>query len=336
MLPILAPSCIVRVPPPIILPSFISTWKTNNSGGSDPDQVRLPLEVSGTYDFVVDWGDGTTDAITVWNQAETTHTYAVPGTYTVTIRGICHGWCFNASGDYLKILEISAWGPGSFRLGNSGSYFYACSALTITATDVLDLTGTTTMALAFAACPAITTIPSINSWDFSAVETVDSMLSSCYSLDQALSLNLSSCTTTSGMLSDAKVFNSTVTLSNTNNLHDTSIMFSGALLFNQPITFYFGSVTTTEGMFQFAPAFDQNLSGLNVTSLLDATDMFFNSTLSTANYNALLIGWNAQVLKSGVIFDGGNSRYSAGGAAEAARTNMITSDMWVITDGGSI
>ena len=68
-------------------------------------------------------------------------------------------------------------------------------------------------------------------------------------------------------------------------------------------------------------------------ALKDATDMFDGVTLSTANYESLLIGWNAQTLQSGVRFDGGNSNYCSAEAA-AARANMIASDGWVITDGG--
>lgn len=49
--------------------------------------------------------------------------------------------------------------------------------------------------------------------------------------------------------------------------------------------------------------------------------MFTGVTLSTANYDALLIGWNSlPSLKNGVIFD--------------ARQNLINAHGWTITDGG--
>jgi hypothetical protein len=59
--------------------------------------------------------------------------------------------------------------------------------------------------------------------------------------------------------------------------------------------------------------------------------MFKNIALSTANYDALLIGWAAQSLQPEVTFDGGNSTYCA---AEDARTSMINYNNWTITDGG--
>ena len=41
-------------------------------------------------------------------------------------------------------------------------------------------------------------------------------------------------------------------------------------------------------------------------------------SLSVSNYDALLIGWAAQSLQSGVSVEFGSSKYTGGGAAEAA------------------
>jgi len=86
-------------------------------------------------------------------------------------------------------------------------------------------------------------------------------------------------------------------------------------------------------MFSLATAFDQDLSGWDVTALNDAEGMFAFKRLSPDNYDALLIGWDAQALKSGVTFGGGDSTYCAA-EAEAARAHMISADGWTITDGG--
>ena len=86
--------------------SFISVWNTNLAGVSRSNQVRLPLQSIGTYDFFVDWGDSTNDTITIWDQAERTHTYDSTGIYTITINGTIDGWRFAMGGDCLKILEI--------------------------------------------------------------------------------------------------------------------------------------------------------------------------------------------------------------------------------------
>ena len=69
---------IVGAPPAPDL--FISVWQTDNPGCSDDDEIDLPLVENGTYDFVVRWGDGTSDEITSWNSPARRHTYRRRGT----------------------------------------------------------------------------------------------------------------------------------------------------------------------------------------------------------------------------------------------------------------
>ena len=57
-------------------------------------------------------------------------------------------------------------------------------------------------------------------------------------------------------------------------------------------------------------------------------------TLSEANYQALLVGWSAQTLQSGVVFSGGNSSYSGDTAIAAKGVLTNAPNNWVITDGG--
>jgi hypothetical protein len=90
-------------------------------------------------------------------------------------------------------------------------------------------------------------------------------------------------------------------------------------------------VTDMSNMFHGDSAFNQDISAWNVGSLSNADHMFNGAKLSTANYDALLKSWDAQLLHNGVVFDGGNSTYCAG---EASRADMISHYGWTITDGG--
>ena len=86
--------------------------------------------------------------------------------------------------------------------------------------------------------------------------------------------------------------------------------------------------------FRLCGVFDQNISGWDVTSLTNATTMFNSAGLSTANYDALLVGWEAQLVNNAVTFDGGNATYTDPSAASTARAALIADHSWSITDGG--
>ena len=60
--------------------------------------------------------------------------------------------------------------------------------------------------------------------------------------------------------------------------------------------------------------------------------MFQGATLSSENYDALLAGWAAQSLQTGVNFHGGNSQYCANEGSN--RAVLIDTYGWSITDGG--
>ena len=63
--------------------SFTSKWDTTQAGSAndsvDLENGNYPLSSAGSYNFKVYWGDGTSDIITTYNQAETLHQYASTG-----------------------------------------------------------------------------------------------------------------------------------------------------------------------------------------------------------------------------------------------------------------
>lgn len=299
------------------------------------ETFSLPLEASGTYDFNVDWGDDSSDDITVWNQAEITHTYVSAGTYEIKITGTIIGWRFNSGGDCAKVYEIKSWGP--LRLGNNNGYFYGCSNLTVSATDILNLTGTTILQSMFDGCSSLTIVPSMNSWDVSSVTDMEFVFYWASSFNQDISnWDVSSVTDMLSMFEAASAFNQDISSWNVSSVTDMSYIFSEAVAFNQNIgSWNVSSVTTMETMFWGATAFDQDIGSWNITSVTNMGWMFGSVTLSTANYDALLIGWEAQAVQNNVTFHGGNSKYSVGAAA-TARAALIADHGWSITDGGQV
>lgn len=295
--------------------TFVSTWNTANTsaGSSTATQVKLPLESAGTYDFQVDWGDGTSSIIKTWNQAEVTHTYAASGVYIIQIKGIIVGFAFKSSGDRRKIIDVSNWGV--LRLGNSTGYFNGCTSLTISAQDVLDLTGTIDLSNVFSACSLLVDVPNIGLWDTQNVTTLTSaFLSSPLFNGDISTWNTRSVQIINSILNNCTSFNRDIGLWNT-----ISLLNAGGALIN-------------------ATSFNRNLGAWNISSLQGAASMLSGVTLSKANYNGLLAGWGAQSTNNNVVFSGGNSHYDAvtgGFNGTAGRLILTGTRGWTITDGGT-
>ena len=81
---------------------------------------------------------------------------------------------------------------------------------------------------------------------------------------------------------------------------------------------------------------DQDLGSWDITSVTNMTDMFQSVTISTSNYDAILVGWEAQAVQNNVVFSGGNSTYTSAGAGGTARAALIADHSWTITDGGGV
>ena len=281
-------------------PDFVSTWDTTQAGSAS-DTIVLPMTAGPT----VDWGDGNIDTTN-------THTYAAGGTYTVTISGTINTFRFANSGDRRKITDVSNW--GTFDIANT-STFYGCSNLNISATDA-PIISTTSLAYTFSKCSIFN--GDISNWDVSSVEIFGSSgnnsgcFETCYLFDQPLSTwDMTNATNTRRMFAYCYNFNQDLSTWDTSNITDMLVMFFRNYLFDQDISSWVVGQVTAFGNFM--------------------SDV----TLSTANYDALLIAWDAQgaMSYSGTVNFGG-SKYTSGGAAEAARTSLIAK--WGgITDGGA-
>jgi surface protein len=149
----------------------INTANTS-AGSSTSTQFKLPLTTSTGLNAVVDWGDSTTDTITVYNAAEVTHTYGSSGTYTISITGTLPGFRFVNAGDKLKIINISSWGVLDIT---TSSAFRGCTNLTCSATDAPTITSTS-MLSTFQSCTNFN--GDIGNWDMSAVTNCSLMFSS--------------------------------------------------------------------------------------------------------------------------------------------------------------
>jgi surface protein len=146
--------------------------------------------------------------------------------------------------------------------------------------------------------------------------------------------NLSNVNSTKEMFYGATSFNSSIENWNVSNITDMSFMFAYAYTFNRDISSWeVGSVEDMNSMFKEAKAFNQNLGSWNIKSVKNMEDMFYGITLSTENYDSILIGWSEQNPMHYVNFNAGDSIYSCN--AKDARDRLISILGWNISDGGT-
>lgn len=178
----------------------------------------------------------------------------------------------------------------------------------------------------------------IDSWDVAGTTNFFAMFREDYAFNRYIgSWDMSSATSIYQMFTLCIAFNKDISSWNVSNVSNMRDVFYGCTVFNQPIgSWNTSNVTNMTQMLYNADAFDQDISSWDINQVTAFNSFMQNATgLSTANYDALLIAWDAQGAMS---FSGtvnfGASKYTAGGAAEAARTSLI-SKWGGITDGGA-
>ena len=212
----------------------------------------------------------------------------------------------------------------------------------------------------------------LGSWDVSSVTNMQSMFYLASSFNQDIgSWDVSSVTTMALMLNGTSYFNQNIGSWDVSSVTNMTEMFRNATSFNQDISSWdVSSVTIMRSMFRGATSFNQNIGGWDVSGVNDMRDMFENTdgmssanlgavkdwtitaltlgndfqanctnSMSTSDYDALLIAWEGQAPNNNVTIHFNAATYTAGGAAEAARTSLTTATPtgygWTITDGGT-
>ena len=266
-----------------IFNAFVSTWKTDNPGTSNADQITIPTTGTG-YLYNVNWGDGMTDSDVT---GDITHTYATPGTYTVSITGVFpriyfDAASFNSDKDSQKLLSVEQWGDIAW---SSMAYAFAgCENMVVNAIDQPNLSGVTDMSGMFYEAYLfnsdisgwdVSTITNmyrtfreaeafnqpLDAWDVSNVTNMSEMFYFTDMFNQDLnSWVVDNVTTMQSMFSAADAFNGNISAWHVNNVSTMQSMFNSATVFNQYIGDWEINATNISGMFNRASAFNQDIS----------------------------------------------------------------------------
>ena len=316
--------------------NFESTWLTTSS----TETITLPLTDDASFEtIVVDWGDGSSDTITAYNDSEVAHEYSDgAGTKTIKIAGNLYGFQFNNAGDKAKIQSITNW--GNFNLSVIKA-FKGCANLNVTAGDVPTIS-TTTLFQTFYGCTDFN--GDISGWDVSSIanfqgmflncvvfnQSIDNwtiktsgsaditmfrMFSGCLVFDQDLnSWDISEVNNTAEMFYRADKFgeyNGAISNWKTGNVTNMNNMFRDSLLFNNAIPtvddkWDVSNVENMSLMFSGCYDFNQDISSWDVSSVENMSYMFQHCY----DFNQGLAGWDvskvvtmSRMFKNALAFD---------------------------------
>jgi len=341
--------------------SLILRVKTDNVGASNDDQFTLQVvEGAVAFNYDVEYDGQTLTGLT--DDVTLTFPSGI-GTYDIIISGIFPKLFLQQSPDKSKLIECKQWGNTGFIEPSAIQSAFAYNNLltTVSATDVpvgsfLYLSGM------FSFCSSLVSIPNLNNWDVSNVTTMASMFREAPNFNGNMSSwNTSNVTDMSYMLSNVPLFNGDISSWNVSSVSNFKQFLYNKPIWNNDLSGWdVSGATNMERMFQSCPSFNSNISNWNVSGVTNMYIMFAFCTsfdqdlsswqisqvtnlqefmtdckLSTANYDALLIGWDAQgaMSYSGTV-DFGSSQYTLGGTAEVARTSLIAKWGGIIDGGG--
>ena len=323
------PKPIVILPPPS---SFITGWDIP----TDNFQIGIGLDPTNTYNFTVNWGDGSEETIT--SNSDLLLTYSNSGEYNVTIDGTFPSIImsnFDGSKPLVtpnNIVSINNW--GNIKWERLKFAFRDCINLYRNdPQDTPDLSDVKNMEGMFRNAGSNITpniiISNIENWDVSNVVDINHLFYGT-SFNQDLSnWDVSKVTNFSYMFFNC-FYNQPIGNWNVSN----AIRMKG--MFEMP----FSTLPTGVGIF------NQDISNWDILKLSELSTFIKRQKLSTINYDKLLIGWEATLqatypngsgypnLVAGVTANFGDSQYTDNSAASIARASLDTNYNWTITDGG--
>ena len=268
------------------------------AGGGGPSLV---------YDFNVDWGDGSDDDITGWDDAALTHAYGGAGPWTITISGTCPNLSLGLSGPETaqrsKLTTIEQWGETGFTYLNNA--FNDCYNMTINATTPPNLSEVTDIRWMFKECRSVVT--GLANWNFSVMQTTSMryLMDHCDNFNDDLSgWNLTGITDMQGVLNYCQDFNNDISGWDTSAVTDMGYLFFFNPLLNHAslVNLDTSACTNFQSMLSFCTAFNQDISGWTITTTGGAVNM--NAMFRSSDvFNQDIDAWDvSEVTDMGSMF----------------------------------
>lgn len=267
--------------------AFITTWEVELFDLN----IMIPTSASQfTYDYTVDFGDGT---ILTNQTGNITHVYDLPGTYTVSISGIFPHFKGSDLSDPFsdvfisyKLKTVEQWGDIEWL--SMDSMFRGISFLTLNATDAPDLSAITSLRYMFRSASQFNS--NVNHWDVSTITNLEGTFGYTNNFNQPLdNWDVSNVTNFNETFNLAKGFNQNINNWDVSSATTMERMFGGAIIFNQTLGDWdVSNVTNFGSMFSHASNFNQNINSWDISNATSTRQMFAYAY----KYNQPLNSWN--------------------------------------------
>lgn len=259
------------------------------------ETITIPT-AGGGYNYNIITSDGQEFTGLTGNH---TITFANAGDYDVSISGTFPRIYFNNGGDKTKLIDIKQW--GNIAWSSFLGAFNGATNFVGTFTDAPNLTNVTSFSSAFRNCSSFSA--NLSSWD----------------------------------------------VSNVTSFSNSFMIFGGnATAPSTPVSglgsWDMGSAINVSIMLSNQTNYNEDLSLWNIANVTNFSNFALNVTFSTSNYDAILIGWestlqgtypNGSGYTPTISINFGNSQYTSGGTAAAARASLVSNFGWSIVDGGA-
>ena len=253
---------------------YSSPFKMTVTTTTINETFSLPFSSIGAYNCVVDWGDGSSSEIRVYNGVGLTHIYASSGDHQITISGQFGGLYFYSATTVMrnKVKSIDQWGTNPFK--NMIYFFYGCGNMVSNAVDAPNLENVTSTQGMFLLCSDFNS--DLSNW------------------------NMSNITISQGMFQNCSSFNGNIRNWDVSNITDMAGMFNACTNFNGDLrNWNVSSVENFAGIFQACTNFNGDLRSWDVSSATNISQMF----VGCPNFNSIVSSWDvSNVINMSAIF----------------------------------
>ena len=276
--------------------AFVSEWQVADGGtvflpllektADMEDSDKCPSFVSSlpaavkrvnyNYNFIVDWGDGSTSQVTSFDDPDTKHTYAKGGKYTVKITGQMEAMRCTSydehddkSGTLLSVSDLG-------DIGWKALFRTFAESFNLNAISGGDVAEVEIMVGVF--YKAYSLNPDVGDWDTAKVVTMRELFMRTSANPDVSKWDTSSVTDMGGMFQAAFAANPDVSKWDTSSVTDMGGMFHAAFAANPDVSKWdTSSVTDMGGMFYAAVAANPDVSKWDTSSVTDMSLMFMHA-----------------------------------------------------------